>query len=294
MRLSTLISGLLLTLGVSAEVAAGPPDQSQSLHLPPIARSDSRGTCGAVGYDKNRPGSYKTILGACIQAQCLRHCKQSSKCQSYAVDKDSCSLYSAPVHGNLKSGYGATRRFYDKSCPCPTKVTSTPTKSVTTSTTKTNTKSTSQSTSGATTTSSLIITSSSTTSPSTTIASTTTVSTTTASTTTASTTTASTTTSSLIPTATFAIRVTGTDGTDYGLVQRDFAFDAFRAPLQGGIDPLLVRLETPAGAETSTTFSQANIITLNSARFPDLVYFSLGVNANNRDIPNDLSQQNFK
>lgn len=117
MRLLVFLTALLPSLGAFA--ATLEHSHSDSFVEQPEKRNYYRPTCGISGYSKKTYQPYKTIRRRCNQSQCSAYCKQSSKCKSYAMGKQDCLLYSMSVKDNVKSGYGATYKFYDKSCPCP-------------------------------------------------------------------------------------------------------------------------------------------------------------------------------
>jgi hypothetical protein len=82
--------------------------------------------CGKSGYDNsghdpNSLPAYNVDTNANTPQLCSDLCKSNSTCQSFAIGKDTCLLYSAPTSNTFSpyNGAKATRSpyyFYDVSC----------------------------------------------------------------------------------------------------------------------------------------------------------------------------------
>lgn len=116
MRLFSLLIAALPLINALANPADTPP----SGLLPAGRRSYSTPQCGTIGHDSGHPKPFQVIYKNCDVSRCAQYCKEQHKCKSYAVGKDSCRLYSAPVAGNVKPSYSSPYKFYDRACPCPT------------------------------------------------------------------------------------------------------------------------------------------------------------------------------
>lgn len=95
------------------------------------AGSATAQVCGTFGYDNSGPDhnprsapAYTVDTKANTPQLCSALCKSNSKCQSFAIGKATCYLYSAPAENNFTPdntavGFSPTRSpyyFYDASC----------------------------------------------------------------------------------------------------------------------------------------------------------------------------------